>query len=331
VWLLVIGGARFSGRALTELALERGHEVTLFHRNPTELLPDAEHVLGDREQGVGALAGRRIDAVVDTCGYLPGPVRSAAETLAASGWYGFISSLSAHPEDLPPGANEDSPVFEAPFPETDDVTDETYGPLKVACERQVTGVFGDRSCVIRPGFIVGPNDPTDRFTSWVRRAAQGGEMLAPGPPDYAMQWVDARDLAAFVLHLAEGATSGVFGVVDRSPTMTLGALVTRAAEAAGADTRVTFVDESLVADVFARGAPDLDPHEAFPLWWPEAPGFHAFDPSRAFAAGLQCRPPAETVSDTLAWDRDRGVDELQAGLSREQESSLLAAWREIAS
>ena len=326
--LLVIGGARFSGRALTELALERGHEVTLFHRTPTELFPEAEHVIGDRDRGVDALDGRTFDAVVDTCGYVPRAVRASADLLATSGWYGFISSLSAHPEDLPPGANEDSPIFEAPFPDTEDVTDETYGPLKVACERQVTEVFGDRACVIRPGFIVGPNDPTDRFTYWVRRGASGAEMLAPAPADYGLQWVDARDLATFVLNLAEARISGVFGVVDRAPTMTLGELIAEAALAAGADTPVSWADEEFVASVFAGEEAGDDPHEAFPLWWPEAPGFHAFDPARAFEAGLSCRSPSETVRDTLAWDRARQQAPLLAGLSPEREQHLLAEWRE---
>lgn len=326
--LLVIGGARFSGRALTELALERSHEVTLFHRTPTDLFPEAEHVIGDRDRGIDALGGRTFDAVVDTCGYVPRAVRASAELLATSGWYGFISSLSAHPEDLPPGANEDSPIFEAPFPDTEDVTDETYGPLKVACERQVADVFGDRACVVRPGFIVGPNDPTDRFTYWVRRGAAGAWMLAPAPADYGLQWVDARDLATFVLRLAEGATPGVFGVVDRAPTMTLGDLIAEAASAAGADTPVSWVDEAFIASAFAGEESGDDPHEAFPLWWPEAPGFHAFDPSRAFEAGLSCRPPAETVRDTLAWDRSREQAPMQTGLSAERELQLLAEWRE---
>jgi 2'-hydroxyisoflavone reductase len=326
--LLMIGGARFSGRALTERALARGHEVTLFHRTPTELFPEAEHVIGDREQGVDALTGRRFDAVVDTCGYVPRVVRQSAELLADSGWYGFVSSLSAHPEDLPPGADEDSPVFEPPFPETEGVTDETYGPLKAACERQVIEVFGDRACVVRPGFIVGPHDPTDRFTWWVRRGASGGEMIAPAPADYGLQWVDARDLAAFVLHLAEGATSGIYGVVDRSPTMTLGDLIAASAAAAGVETAVRWADPAFIDRSFGGEAAGDDPHEAFPLWWPEAPGFHAFDPGRAFEAGLTCRAPSETVHDTWAWDRTRDQGPMRAGVDRERERSLLAAWHE---
>jgi 2'-hydroxyisoflavone reductase len=328
VKLLVIGGTRFSGRALTELALERGHEVTLFHRTPTERFTSAEHVIGDRDRGVDALAGRVFDAVVDTCGYVPRAVRLSTSALADSGWYGFISSLSAHPEDLPPGSNEDSPTFEPPFPDTEDVTDETYGPLKVACEREVIEAFGDRSCVIRPGFIVGPHDPTDRFTYWVRRGASGGEILAPAPADYGLQWVDARDLAAFVLLLAEGATPGVFGVVDRAPTMTLGGLIHEAATAGGADPHVTWADGPFIERSFAGVEGGDDPHEAFPLWWPEAPGFHAFDPSRAFEAGLMCRRPGNTVRDTLAWDRAREQHAMLAGLSPERERSLLAAWEQ---
>jgi 2'-hydroxyisoflavone reductase len=324
--LLVIGGARFSGRALTELALARGHEVTLFHRTATDLFPDAEHVLGDRDRGVDALVGRRFDAVVDTCGYVPRAVRSSSELLAESGWYGFYSSLSAHQEDLPPGGNEASPIFEPPFPDTEEVTDESYGPLKVACEREVERVFADRACLIRPGFIVGPHDPSDRFTYWVRRAATGGEMLAPAPAEYGLQWVDARDLAAFVLRLAEGATPGVYGVVDRAPTMTLENVIAEAASAAGADTHVTWVDEAFLSNAFGGEPEGDDPHDAFPMWWPEAPGFHAFDSSRAFAAGLECRDPAETVRDTLEWDRTREQSwPMAAGLDPERERALLEA------
>jgi 2'-hydroxyisoflavone reductase len=136
--------------------------------------------------------------------------------------------------------------------------------------------------------------------------------------------VDARDLAAFVLALADGATPGVYGVVDRAPTMTLGDLIGAAAATAGVDTRVAWVDDAFIGDAFA--GEDHDPHEAFPLWWPEAPGFHAYDASRAFEAGLTCRPPAETVRDTLAWDRDRPQGPMQAGLDPDRERSLLEAW-----
>ena len=153
-------------------------------------------------------------------------------------------------------------------------------------------------------------------------------MVAPAPSDYGLQWVDARDLAAFVLRLAEGTTPGVFGVVDRAPTMTLGALIDAAADAGGVSTTVAWVDDAFIADAFFGEAAGDDPHEAFPLWWPEAPGFHGFDPSRAFEAGLACRDPSETVRDTLAWDRGRPQRPMQAGLGPERERTLLAAWHE---
>jgi 2'-hydroxyisoflavone reductase len=321
--LLVIGGTRFSGRALAEHAVEAGHEVTLFHRNPTDVCPEAEHVLGDRDRDLDALAGRTFDAVVDTCGYLPRSVRASTSLLSDSGWYGFISSISAHPDDLPPGGTEDSPIHAPAAPDVEDVTEETYGPLKVACEQIVQGAFAPRACVIRPGFIVGPNDPTDRFTYWVRRAALGGAMLAPEPLDYGLQWVDARDLAAFVLRLAEGGVGGVYSVVDRAPTASLGELIRIASDAAGSSADVVTADEAWIEQRLGDDAGD-----AFPLWWPDAPGFHAYDPSRAFGHGLTCRPPAATIRDTLAWDRTRDqVWPMAAGLDLRHERALIEELR----
>ena len=178
--LLVIGGTRFAGRALSAQALAAGHTLTLFHRGNTgaELFPEAEHLTGDRTVDLSALAGRQFDAVVDFCGYTPRAVERSASLLAESGWYGFVSSISAHVEGIPPGGDEDSPIHQPPFPETEEITGETYGPLKVACERVVQARFGERAAIVRPGFIVGPHDPTDRFPSLVRRAAAGGEMNA---------------------------------------------------------------------------------------------------------------------------------------------------------
>jgi 2'-hydroxyisoflavone reductase len=323
--LLVIGGTRFSGRALTERALARGHEVTLFHRGTTGtgLFPGAEEVLGDREEGLEPLGDRQFDAVVDTCGYVPRSVGAAADRLKGAGWYGFISSISAFSDLSTPGATEESPRYEPPFPDTEEITETTYGPLKVACERRVTEVFGDRAALIRPGYIVGPHDPTDRFTYWIRRAAAGGTMLAPAPPDQPIQFVDARDLGAFVLHLAEGSVGGAFNVVHAAGTTTLGGLIDDARAEAGADTTVTWVD----GDWLAAQLGD-ERYDAVPLWVPEEPGGHLFDPSRAIAAGLDNRPVADTVRDTLAWDRERPQTwPMAAGLTLEREAQLIDAWR----
>lgn len=323
--LLVIGGTRFSGRALTERALARGHEVTLFHRGTSgaDLFPGAEHVLGDREEGLEPLGNREFDAVVDMCGYVPRSVGAAVQRLQGAGWYGYISSISAFASFEEPGMTEASPLHGPPFPDTEEITETTYGPLKVACEREVTAAFGERAALIRPGYIVGPHDPTDRFTYWIRRAATGGEMLAPAPPDQSIQFVDARDLGAFVLHLAESATGGAYNVVHPAGTTTLGALLELARADAGADTSITWAD----GDWLGAQLGDAK-YEAFPLWVPEEPGSHLLDPARAIAAGLDTRPVAETVSDTLAWDRSREQRwPMAAGLAPEGEAELLAAWR----
>ena len=200
--ICTIGGTRFSGRAFTGLALEQGHEVTIFHRGGgrgggEEVWPDAEHVHGDRDGGLGALSPGSFDAVVDFCAFVPRQVREAI-AVAGDGRYVFISSVSAHLEEVRAGATEDDDVYAPPFPDTEDVTWETYGPLKVASEYAVRDAIGDAGTIVRPHFIVGPYDPTDRFTSWVRRAASGGRILAPAPAAQPLQWIDARDLAAFV-------------------------------------------------------------------------------------------------------------------------------------
>lgn len=321
--VLTIGGTRFFGRAFAEEAARRDHEVTVFHRGHAE--PDAmngiEHVHGDRHEDLEQLRGRSWDATLDTCAFVPRDVHSLADELGdAVGHYTFISSLSVHPDDLPVGATEESPTFGPPFPDTEEVTDETYGPLKVATELEAARAFPGGVLVIRPGYIVGPNDPTDRFTYWVRRAAAGGEMLAPGPPDAPIQGIDARDLGAFVLDRIEVADTATYGVVGPGrPATTADAL--DAARAAGdADTTFVWADKDWV-----RALGD-DRMTWFPMWHPHLPGFHTYDASKASAAGLRPRPFEQTIADTIAWDRDRGSPPLKVGLPPDEERKLLDAW-----
>jgi 2'-hydroxyisoflavone reductase len=323
--LLVIGGARFSGRALTGLAIDAGHDVTIFHRGggAEDPWPAAEHVHGDRHEGFGTIAGRSFDAVVDTCAFVPRDLDEAGAAFADAGRYLFVSSLSAHIDAVRAGATEDDDVYEPPFPQTEEVTNETYGPLKVASERALRDRFGDRALVVRPGYIVGPYDPTDRFTYWVRRAARGGEMLAPGQPQDVMQWVDARDLAAFMLACCEQGVGGTFNVVTPPGRHSIGELLELSRAAAGADTSFTWIDEP-----FARAQGLLDDEDGpLPMWSPDLPGFERFDTTRAEQAGLVCRPLVGTVRDTLRWDTDRGAPwPMQAGLTDERERALLDAW-----
>src|SRR5262245_18578648 len=201
------------------MTLEGGHHVTVFHRGvgrgggAEDPWPDAEHIHRDRAEGFDPLSGRSFDAVVDFCGYVPREVRLSTAAFADAGRYVFVSSLSAHRDNARTGATEDDDIHQPPFPESEEITEDTYGPLKVACEEVVREAFGDRAVVVRPGLIAGPHDPTDRFTYWVRRVAAGGEVLAPAPPDYDVQWIDARDLAAFILLLVERSAGGTYSVV----------------------------------------------------------------------------------------------------------------------
>jgi 2'-hydroxyisoflavone reductase len=325
VWvkLLVIGGTRFVGRAFVELAVRNGHEVAVFHRSLSEPedFPRVEHLHGDRDRQLGLLRGRSWDAVLDTCAYVPRAVDETAAVLRdAAGHYTLVSTLSVHPDDMPAGSTEQTAIHEPPFPQSETVTAQTYGPLKVACEQAAGTAFGDRCLIIRPGYIVGPHDPTDRLTFYLRRAAGGGEMAAPGPPDAPLQVVDVRDLAAFMLGRIEAADSGVFGVVGPGEPIVMSDVLGTARDVAAASTTFTWLSEE-----FLDAAGD-QAQEWFPMWDPQLPGVHTYNAAKAAAAGLRCRPFAQTVADTLAWDQQRGQPDLRAGLGAEKERELLASW-----
>jgi 2'-hydroxyisoflavone reductase len=323
VELLVIGGTRFAGRAFVEQAVDRGHDVTVFHRSVSEPddFPGVEHLHGDRDGQLGLLRGCSWDAVLDTCAYVPRAVREASAVLRdVAGHYTLVSTLSVHPDDMPAGSTERAATHQPPFPQTETVTADTYGPLKVACELEATRAFANRCLIIRPGYIVGPHDPSDRFTFYLRRAAGGGEMAAPGPPDAPLQVIDARDLAAFMLGRIEAADSGVYGVAGPGEPIVMRDVLETARDAAAADTTFTWLSEEFL------GAAGDQAQEWFPMWEPRFPGAHTYDAAKAVAAGLRCRPLADTVADTLAWDQQRGQPDLRTGLTREMERELLVTW-----
>lgn len=325
IWVkvLVIGGTRFVGRAFVELAVRQGHDVAVFHRSVSEPrdFPSVEHLHGDRDGGLGLLRGRSWDAVLDTCAYVPRAVQEAAAVLRdAAGHYTLVSTLSVHPDDMPAGATERTAVHKPPFPQTEMVTAQTYGPLKVACEQAAKTAFADRCLIVRPGYIVGPHDPSDRFTFYLRRAASGGEMAAPGPPDAPVQVIDVRDLAAFMLDRIEAADRGVYGVVGPGEPIVMRDVLATARDVAAAGTTFTWLSEEFLDAVGDQA------QQWFPMWEPQLPGVHTYDPAKAVAAGLRRRPLAHTVADTLAWDRQRGQPELRTGLSAQMESELLATW-----
>jgi 2'-hydroxyisoflavone reductase len=326
VRILFLGGTRFAGRHMVEAALSRGHQVTLFNRgqsNP-DLFPGLERIRGDRDGGLAPLEGRRFDAVVDTCGYVPRVVRASARVLAGSaGHYTFVSSMSVYPDETPPGLTEEMPVSTIVDATVEEITDETYGALKALCEHEVSEAFPDATLVLRCGLIVGPFDPSDRFTYWPHRVARGGEILAPGPPDYRLQVIDARDLAEWTLKMIESGQAGVFNAVGPAEPFTLKALLETCREVSGSDARFTWVTEEFITEAGAEPWSDL------PLWLPAGfEGVMQADVSKVARAGLQLRPLPDTVRDTLAWDATLPADrELKAGLTPEREAELLAAWR----
>ena len=320
--LLVLGGTVFLGRHLVEAAVAAGHEVTLFTRGQTEphLFSHLEQIRGDREGGLAALAGRRWDAVVDTSGRLPRLVAASAAQLARSGQYLFVSTISVYRDVSSPGVREDAPALELSRPDSEDERTD-YGALKFLCEAAVRSVFGHRATVVRPGLIVGPWDPTDRFTYWPARLDRGGDVLVPGRPDRRLQFVDARDLAAFMLRLVEQGIPGTFNADQPPGAVTMGALMAACQAAAAQPSRLHWVDDEWLAQEGVGQWMEL------PLWirpTPDQLGFYEVDCTAATAAGLTHRSLTETVRDTLWWHREREPYAwTRTGLAPEREQDLL--------
>lgn len=329
--ILILGGTVFLGRALTEAALMRGHEVTLFHRgqsNP-DIFPQVNHILGDRTKDLSALDGRQWDAVIDTSGYLPKVVQASAEKLQSSGHYTFISSVSAY-RDFITAPDEDTPVAQLQDASEEKVTNETYGPLKALCEQAAETAMPGRVLIIRPGLIVGPYDPTDRFSYWPYRVTQGGEVLAPGDSERKVQFIDVRDLAEWNLRMVEQGKTGVFNATGPYPSPTMEELLENCKSTSGSSALFTWVSESFLLD---QG---VEPWIEMPLWVPqsdpELAGFFEVNISKAMSAGLTFRLMTETVQATLDWLAERSPDHSwRAGLRREREAELLLAWKQAAS
>lgn len=341
--ILILGGTIFLGRHFVQAALARGHEVTLFHRGQrgADLFPGVEKLHGERDGDLAALRGRSWDAVVDTSGYTPWAVRASAEALAGSiGHYTFVSSISVYAHFRDPGMNESASVGKlsaedlararslaavGPIPAA--TYAEMYGPLKALCEREVEAALPGRALVVRPGLIVGPFDYSDRFTYWPSRVARGGEVLAPGRPERPVQFVDARDLASWMVALAETRRTGTYNATGPDRRLTMGELLEECVRLTGSGAQLAWVDG---AALVAAGA---KPWSELPLWLPEEAnpemaGFMRVDCRKAWSDGLAFRPIAETIRDTLAWDAARPAgEERRAGLSPEREAELFEACR----
>ncbi|MCA1830010.1 MAG: NAD-dependent epimerase/dehydratase family protein [Actinomycetota bacterium] len=317
--LLILGGTMFLGRHIVDQALRAGHRVTTFTRGRTnpDLFPNAERLHGNRDGDIGSLRGRRWDAVIDTSGYVPRVVRQSVEAID-TGHYTFVSSISVY-ADGQASLDESATVATIADPTVEEITGESYGALKALCEQEVTGRFGDSALIVRPGLIVGPWDPSDRFTYWPRRVARGGEILAPKGPDKPTQWIDVRDLASWTLSAVERKLSGTFNASGR--TVPFGELLDACVSASGADARITWVDEAFLLEN------EVGPWMELTLWIPGDDAMMRMPTTKVDQAGMTYRPGAETVADTLAWDRAQPERPPRAGLDAEKEAKVLAAWR----
>ena len=376
--ILILGGTGFLGPATIAAATARGHTVTIFNRGKREkfrpLEIKVEHLYGNRDpelpaddekgpdgkllnptstpKGLEQLVGRTWDCVIDNSGFYPRMVKASAELLAKNAsQYIYISSISAYDGAPAAGGDETSKLATLKDPTVETMGDQfqNYGGLKVLCEQATSAAFGERACIVRPGFIVGPGDPTDRFTYWPIRAAKGGDMLAPGSPSDPLQWIDVRDLAEWLVTLAENGTGGTFNALGPSQPAKWGDVLQACVDAAPGAKLVWIPTDWLQKN-------DSAEEDSFPIWVPptgEMAGFHRWNNDRAEAAGLQFRPLADTVKTLLAWypeDVKKRVkitaeqieqakakgkeppkgpppDQLRAGPTMEREAELIAKWR----
>lgn len=324
--ILILGGTGFIGPHMVREALRRGHDVALFNRGRTnnELFPDLTHYKGDRDGGLDVLGGGRWDVVIDNSGYVPRHVADSARLLASlTDHYIYVSTISVY-GDLSRPVTERSAVATLEDESVEEVTGETYGPLKALCEDRVLDAFGEaRSTILRPTYICGPGDRTDRYTYWPVRTLQGGSMLWPGTPADEIQIIDVRDLANFTIDCAGQRTPGVFNTVTPAGSFTMGDLLEDCRAVTAADVEATWVSAEF-----------LSGHEArLPIWedpTSEYASLSAVDGNRAVAAGLKNRPTRETARDTLAWWKMLPADRTEstrAGLTSEREAELLDLWQ----
>lgn len=336
--ILILGGTAFLGPAVVEQARMRGHEITLFNRGRTnaDMFPDLEKLQGDRDGDLESLKGGKWDVCLDDSGYIPHMVKDSAQLLSPNvGQYIFISSVSVYADVSKPGVNESSPVATisagdlAAAKTQKDITGANYGALKALCEQAAQAACPGRTCVIRPGLIVGPRDRSDRFTYWPVRVARGGEVLAPDAPDTPTQIIDVRDLADFIVRCIEQGTNGVFNATSAPGELTIGEMLDACRRVSGSDATFTWADSAFLE------AHEVSAWTDMPVWVPldgEDAGHPFTDVSRALKAGLVYRPISETVRGTLDWwatvPQERRDAPMKAGLNAEREAELLKAWHE---
>lgn len=337
--ILIIGGTKFLGRHLTAAALARGHEVTLFNRgkHSSEVFEGVEQIYGDRNRDLERLNGRNWDAVIDTCGYLPQTVKASAEALKYSvGRYIFVSSISAYADFSTSDYDETAPLAKLTAEQREEVDaidlnadingvtlGEIYGALKVSCEEAVEKAFPNNSVIVRSGLIVGAFDPTDRFTYWAMRVAEGGEILAPGAPNRFIQLIDARDLSGWIIEMIENQETGIYNATGKSFELTMEKMLAEIKAVSQSDASFTWVSE----DFLKRE--NVQEWSEMPVYLAESEkemhGFLSTNVDKARAKNLQFRRLSDTINETIRWRKTK-TDPMKAGISTDRERELLRKW-----
>jgi 2'-hydroxyisoflavone reductase len=324
--ILIIGGTKFLGRALVDIAAMRGHNLTLFNRGQTnpKLYPEVKQIRGDRDGEISNLGDGNWDVVIDNCGYLPRVVKQSVEFLKDKvKMYVFVSSISVYTESTELNRTEDAEVIELEDKTTEDImgSAESYGGLKFLCEEEVTRAF-ENSLIIRPGLIIGPHDPTNRFTYWPVRIRKGGKTLIPRDENYPVQIIDVRDLANFILQLIENNVSGIFNVTGPVKPYSLGHIFNICKSFSLRNVEFVKADDQWLLDN------EVQPWMEMPLWIPNDEGRALMQVSieKGLNHGLEFRTLHETITDTLDWyDQIKGDDQdWNAGLKSDKENELLS-------
>ena len=325
--ILVLGGTGFIGPHMVREALRRGHSVTLFNRGRTNsaLFPDLETIKGDRDGGLGGLKERQWDAVIDNSGYVPRHVQDSARLLAPNvRRYLYISTVAVY-EDIFGAADEDAPLATLEDESVEEVNGRTYGPLKAYCEKRVMAEVDDENLtIVRPTYICGPGDKSDRFSWWPVRTRRGGEMLWPGSPGDVLRVIDVRDLANFTIDCLDHDISGTFNASNPPESYTMGNLLEDCVAVTAAEVDPVWVAEDFLAENGLQGG-----SRELPIWHGAANAMQ-FSTERALAAGMHNRPERETVRDLLAWwdtlPEDRRANP-KVGMPTAQEAEIIAAWK----
>ncbi len=324
--VLILGGTGISGPHLVRDLQEAGHQLTLLNRGKRApgMFKDIETLIGDRNSPLEVLKGRDWDVVVDNSGYFPRQVTTTTQMLKDHAQhYIYVSSISAYADLTPPGIDEDYKLAELKEPDATEITNDNYGGLKAVCEKIVEQTFGTRQTVVRPSYIVGPGDSSDRFTYWPVRVARGGEMLAPGTPNDPVQFIDARDMAEFMRSCVERKIGGRYNLCNPPGAVTIGDLLETSKRISKSNASFIWAKQSFLEQNKLLESGEI------PIWAPTSgkeAGATLVSSARAVAQGLRFRTLDTTVKDTLAWHEQRPADEkakLRAGLTAEREAELL--------